>query len=243
MDERKFQYKSWGDLCCAPPCSIQAKVLGPQLGNVCQPTLGGPVNNGLSQEQVVVTWNSERRVCISGHVYTCVCDRETERERLVYLPSGAPGQSQVRRKLECAVSISSLTGPSPGSKRFLERTPWFLAMPLVMAHTNFESVKWAITRCAAAPLKVDWPKMRSAGQVKFIYRTSSTNRFFYGKQGTPLCVCVCVCVCVFIGQWFYEMTKQDLCFWKYQQKREMNDKPAAESRGRLWVLLNKINWF
>lgn len=31
MAERKFQYKRWGDLCGAPPCSIQAKVLGPQL--------------------------------------------------------------------------------------------------------------------------------------------------------------------------------------------------------------------
>lgn len=55
MDERKFQYKRCGDLCCAPPCSIQAKVLGPELGNMCQPTLSGPVNNGLSQEQVAVT--------------------------------------------------------------------------------------------------------------------------------------------------------------------------------------------
>lgn len=32
-----------------PKCSA------PQLGNMCHPTLGGPVNNGFSQEQVVVT--------------------------------------------------------------------------------------------------------------------------------------------------------------------------------------------
>lgn len=28
MDERKFQYKRWGDFCCAPPCSSQARELG-----------------------------------------------------------------------------------------------------------------------------------------------------------------------------------------------------------------------
>lgn len=28
MDERKFQYKRWGDFCCASPCSSQAKELG-----------------------------------------------------------------------------------------------------------------------------------------------------------------------------------------------------------------------
>lgn len=128
-------------------------------------------------------------VCVTG---------ERRRAWLVYLPSGAGRRSQVRRKLECAVSISSLTGLSPGSKRFLETTtsspPRFLAMPLVMAHTNFESVKWAITRCAAPPLKVDWPKRGSAGQVKFIYRTSSTKwlKSSTEKQGAPLCVCVCV---------------------------------------------------
>lgn len=55
VDEREFQYKRRSNLCGAPPHSIHAKVLGPQLGNMCQLTLGGPVDNSLSQEQVVAT--------------------------------------------------------------------------------------------------------------------------------------------------------------------------------------------
>ncbi len=190
MDERKFQYKRWGDLCSAPPCSIQAKVLGPQPGNMCQPTLGGPVNNGLSQEQVVVTWNSERRLCISGCVCvsvcacvcTCMCvcvwqrDRGRETDRSI-CHLERRDNPRWGGKLECAVSISSLTGLSPGSKRFLVETLWFLAMPLVMAHTNFESVKWAIARCAAPPpLKWIDPKWdQQAKSSLFIERLPQTD--------------------------------------------------------------------
>ena len=172
-DKRRFQRKRWGDLCCAAPCSIQAKVLGPQLGNMCQPTLGGPVNNGLSQEQVVVTWNSERRLCISGCacacVCLCVCLCDRGRERPVYAPSGAPRtipdeaektwmlsfyQSADRPpSLSLSLSLSVFLPPSHSRIQTLQRrTPWFLfAVPRVKAHTNSGSVKWAITRCAPPP--------------------------------------------------------------------------------------------
>lgn len=125
----------FGCCCCATPCSIQAKVFHPQLGNTCHPALGGPVNNGFSQEQVVVTWNSERGLCISGRVHVHVFIRQDRaRERLACPPSGASGRSQMRQKT-CAISISLLTRLSPGHESFLLWTPWFLAMPLVMAHT------------------------------------------------------------------------------------------------------------
>lgn len=84
MDERKFQYKRWGDFCCAPPCSSQAKELGLsawQHVSPCirwtseqwfQPGAGG----GYSKlwEKGVHEW-----LCASAWV--CVTKRQRERER------------------------------------------------------------------------------------------------------------------------------------------------------------------
>lgn len=98
-DKRKFGYKMCCDLCCAPPCSIWAKVLGPQLGNMCQTTLGRPVNNGLGQEQVVVSCNSESWMCINGCVCVCVCVTGSERKMglsAIWSAEKIPGEAEIR---------------------------------------------------------------------------------------------------------------------------------------------------
>lgn len=53
-------------------------MLSPQLGSMCHTTLGGPVNNGFSREQLVLTWNSKRRPCISVCVRACIGVRQRE---------------------------------------------------------------------------------------------------------------------------------------------------------------------
>lgn len=165
-DERKFQYKRWSDLCCAPPCSIQAKVLGPQLGNMCQPTLGGPLNNSLSQEQVAATWNSERRACVSVCVYMCVWQWEREAGLSAIWSTGTiPGEAETWMRSFYQATDWLLSW----IQTLLEETLWFLATPLVMVHTNFESVKWAITRCAAVPpvkwIDPNWDQQAKSSQV------------------------------------------------------------------------------
>jgi len=128
VDEIKFQNKSCGDSMSWPRLvPSEANVLGPRLGNGCQPTLGGPVNNGPSQEQVVVTWNCERWVCISDRacvcVYSmcvCVCVTETGLSAIWTIPI------EVETQMCCFYQFTDWPLPwiHPCTFIFWERTQW-----------------------------------------------------------------------------------------------------------------------
>lgn len=186
-------------------------MLRSQLGSMCHSTLGGPVNNGFSQEQLVVTWNSKRRPCIC--VCTCIrwCDTERQREtgpstiwRCETIPDEAENLEpflSACRFLDQSV-FSRRVWTSPGHHR-----PSCPSKLPVMARTNSDRVKWAITRCATPSLKVDWPKTRSAGQVKFIYRSTSTNSLKpFVENNTSVCACVFICVFLHLQHIEYQNT-------------------------------------
>lgn len=72
-------------------------MLSPPLGNMCQPTLGGPLNNGLSQEQVVVTSTLRGGCALMAVEHMCVCESKCEGEAglsAIWSTETIPGEAE-----------------------------------------------------------------------------------------------------------------------------------------------------
>lgn len=146
------------------------------------------MNNGLSQEQLVVTWNSKRSLYITEFKCMCMCmgvrDRKTERDEPVHHLEHRDNPRWSRKS--GAISLSLLV---PWSKPcFLTRGPSTLP---AMARTGLRVWNEPLQGVQHPVLKWIDPK-RAAGQVRFIYRATSTNRL---KPFLENNACVCVILC------------------------------------------------